>query len=237
MLHMEYASTCEVAPAQQTAVRPTELEWDFVTLHQDLSQLRLFKNLLLVNSWNQTSPQLRVRPSLWHSHILTSRLQNYDRWIFRHVNTGNCHPVSWCINSNACWDNWHVSWATTWSYSTSTWCCRLTPPASHCWAPPRPCNFFFFFLQCRIAQDSCGHVSARTKSKRSQQLLSWETEASGVATLIWLFLDASRATVLVRSGRLQNCYSFEWIVLSSWIDPAWLCGLWPTSQPNNTARR
>ena len=33
-----------------------------------------------------------------------------------------------------------------------------------------------FFLQCRIAQDSCGHVPARTKSKRSQQELPWETK-------------------------------------------------------------
>ena len=28
------------------------------------------------------------------------------------------------------------------------------------------CNIHHFFLQCRIAQDSCGHVPARTKSKK-----------------------------------------------------------------------
>ena len=27
-------------------------------------------------------------------------------------------------------------------------------------------RFLFFFLQCRIAQDSCGHVPAKTESKK-----------------------------------------------------------------------
>ena len=35
----------------------------------------------------------------------------------------------------------------------------------------------FFFLQCRIAQDSCGHVPANSRSKRSRQLLPWATKA------------------------------------------------------------
>ena len=34
----------------------------------------------------------------------------------------------------------------------------------------------FFFLQCRIAQDSCGHVPANSRSKRSRQLLPCSTK-------------------------------------------------------------
>ena len=39
----------------------------------------------------------------------------------------------------------------------------------------------FFFLQCRIAQDSCGHVPANSRSKRSRQLLPCSTKQNNTS--------------------------------------------------------
>ena len=52
---------------------------------------------------------------------------------------------------------------------------RSTMRSIHC-GGSRHRSFFFFLLQCRIAQDSCGHVPANSRSKRSRQLLPCSTK-------------------------------------------------------------